>query len=185
MVLAAATTAAVLAGCGQLFAQQQNSVTLTSLANRVDSLDAQVGELQAALASGAGTTTTSGAQQTEANGVVSSSLPVATVEADVLNVRSEPTLTGTLQGQLLQNARVNVLAVQGNWSEIRFTNPVTGLTLTGWVDSEYLGPSTIPDTGTPGKANGSTAAGAKTAGTVATSGSSVSGTMVSSSTSAS
>ncbi len=148
VLLAAVATVAALAGCGQLFAQSQGTVTLSELSNRVDSLDAQVGELQAALASGAGSGSGMTAQQTEQNGVVQSDLPVATVEADVLNVRSDPELTGTVQGQLLQNARVNVLAVQGNWSEIKFTNPVTGLTLTGWVDNEYLGPSTIPPTPT-------------------------------------
>lgn len=183
MGLAAATTAAVLAGCGQLFAQRQSTVTLTSLANRVDSLDAQVGELQAALASGAGTATTGGAQQTEAHGVVSAALPVAVVEADVLNVRSDPDLTGALRGQLLQNARVNVLAVQGNWSEVRFTNPVTGLTLTGWVDSQYLGPSAMPESAGTGQAPPTRTEGARaTGGGMA---SAVSGTMVSSQTSAS
>ncbi len=185
MLLAAVTTAAALAGCGQLFAQHQSTVTLTSLSNRVDSLDAQVGELQAALASGAGTATGGSAQQTEARGVVSAALPVATVEADVLNVRSDPSLTGTLRGQLLQNARVNVLAVQGNWSEIRFTNPVTALTLTGWVDSTYLGPSTLPDASATGNPHGPTATGSAAATANGASASSVSGTMVSSSISAS
>ena len=184
MLLAAVVTAAALAGCGQLFAQHQNTATLTSLSNRVDSLDAQVGELQAALASGAGTSGGS-TQQNESRGVVSATLPVATVEANVLNVRSDPDLTGTVRGQLLQNARVNVLAIQGNWSEIRFTNPVTGLTLTGWVDSTYLGPSTVPGASATGSAQSSTSGSGTAANASAGSASSVSGTMISSSISAS
>ncbi len=159
--VAAVVAVSALAGCGQLFAQQTGSTNLTELSNRVDSLDAQVGELQAALAGGAAG---QGAAATEANGVVQSDLPVAVVEADVLNVRSDPSLMGTVKGSLLQNARVNVLKDQGNWSEIVFTNPVTGLTLTGWVDSDYLGPAT------PATASGATGAAATGAASATASG---------------
>ena len=131
--------AVAAAGCGQLFAGKpaQQPVTLKQLANRVDSLDAQVGELQAAIASmGQGGAVSANKQ----DGVVRRGLPVAVVEASVLNVRNAPSLTGTVVGQLLQNARINVLKQDGNWSEVTFTNGFTHGTLQGWVVSDYLGP---------------------------------------------
>lgn len=144
---------AALTGCGQLFSQGGQPVTLTELSNRVDSLDAQVGELQAALANlGGGSAQT----QTKTGSSLQPGLPVAVVEADVLNVRSEPSLSGTVVGTLLQNTQVNVLAENGNWTEIRYTNPSTQVSLTGWVDSDYLGPATGTATG----ATGGSAAGA-------------------------
>ncbi len=146
------------AGCGQLFAGRpaQQPVTLKQLANRVDSLDAQVGELQAAIASvGQGGAVSANKQ----DGVVRQDLPVAVVEAGVLNVRNAPSLTGTVVGQLLQNARINVLKQDGNWSEVTFTNGFTHTTLQGWVDSDYLGP-TIPAAAGQASASASAAPGA-------------------------
>jgi N-acetylmuramoyl-L-alanine amidase len=155
--LVAFGVAAAAAGCGQLFSQAQQPVTLQELANRVDSLDAQVGELQAALAnlggSSGGTATAAGTQ----GSALESGLPVAVVQADVLNVRSEPSLSGTVVGTLLQNTQVNVLAENGNWSEISYTNPNTGVHLTGWVDSDYLG-NVSAGTATPAPAGATTAA---------------------------
>jgi len=135
-VLLAVGLTAGLSGCGQLFTATQGSPTLTQVASRVDSLDAQVGEMQAAVANlGGGTPASSKAQ----GATVQSNLPIAVVVADVLNVRGDPSLTGTVKGTLLQNARVNILGEDGNWSEISYTNPSTQQTLTGWVDSDYLG----------------------------------------------
>lgn len=132
---------AALAGCGQLFAQGQQPPTLTELSNRVDSLDAQVGEMQAALANmGGSSTSTTAAGGGGSNGVVQPGKAVAVVQAAVLNVRSEPSLSGVVVGTLLQNAEVNVLGETGNWDEITFTNSQTGVHLTGWVDADYLGP---------------------------------------------
>ncbi len=151
-VLLTVGLAAGASGCGQLFTSSSGSPTLSQLSSRVDSMDAQLGELQAALANmGQGTTASASgtapgatgataAAGSTSSGVVQSDLPVAVVEADVLNVRDDPSLTGTVKGTLLQNAQVNVLANQGNWSEIRFSNPASKVTLTGWVDSDYLGP---------------------------------------------
>jgi hypothetical protein len=152
--LLAAGVAAAVSGCGQLFTQgqAQQPVTLAQLASRVDSLDAQLGEVEAALASSGGAGPGSGGAQ--ASGVVPPGLATAVVVADVLNVRSDPSLSGTIKGTLLQNARVGILGEQGNWTEITYTNPKTHVTLTGWVDSDYLG----PDTG--GSGQGGTATGA-------------------------
>lgn len=135
-VLLAVGLTAALSGCGQLFTAAQGSPTLTQLSSRVDSIDAQVGEIQAAVANMGGGTPASGTAQ---SGVVQSNLPIAVVVADVLNVRGDPSLTGTVKGTLLQNARVNVLGEDGNWSEISYKNPNTQQSLTGWVDSDYLG----------------------------------------------
>ena len=164
---------AALSGCGQLFAQGQQAPTLGELSNRVDSLDAQVGELQAAVAN-IGTTSapsTSASAGAGGNGEVQSGLPVAVVQADVLNVRSEPSLSGVVVGTLLQNAEVNVLAESGNWDEITFTNRQTGVHLTGWVDADYLGPiTTSTSAGSSVAGTGSTAATASTAGAAGGSG---------------
>jgi|GEM_PF-6145003 len=165
-VLLAVGLAAAATGCGQLFTQSGGSPSMAQLSSRVDSMDAQMAELQAAMANmGQGTTAPGTASTTAAStaagnqssGVVQSDLPIAVVEADVLNVRDDPSLTGTIKGTLLQNARVNVLANQGNWSEISFSNPAAKVSLTGWVDSDYLGP-----------AQGSAAANSATSATSAT-----------------
>lgn len=144
-VVLALGLAAAATGCGQLFTQSPGTPSVAQLSSRVDSMDAQLGELQTAVANmGQGATSGTASASTSAqaaSGVVQSDLPVAVVEADVLNVRDDPSLTGTVKGTLLQNARVNVLANQGNWSEITFHNPATNVTLTGWVDSDYLGPA--------------------------------------------
>ncbi len=148
VVLVLGLTAAV-AGCGQLFTQGSGAPTLSQLSSRVDSLDAQVGELQAALANLSPGAPTSGSPQSQAhNGIVESSLPVAQVLTGVLNVRQDPSLTGTVVGTLLQNAKVNVLGEDGNWSQITFTAAAGQHPLTGWVDSQYLGP--VMDAATAG-----------------------------------
>ena len=140
---------AAVAGCGQLFTQGSGAPTLSQLSSRVDSLDAQVGELQAALANLSPGAPTSGSPQSQAhNGIVESSLPVAQVLTGVLNVRQDPSLTGTVVGTLLQNAKVNVLGEDGNWSQITFTAAAGQQPLTGWVDSQYLGP--VMDAATAG-----------------------------------
>jgi outer membrane murein-binding lipoprotein Lpp len=146
--LLALGAAVALGGCGQLFAQGSSSVTVGELASRVNSLGAQVGQLQATVAGGGAT----------AAGSVPPGLASAVVEADVLNVREDPSLQGTIRGTLLQNAVVGILKEDGNWTEITYHNPRTGVTLTGWVDSDYLGPAT------PGPAgSGTAAAGSATA----------------------
>ena len=162
--------AVAAAGCGQLFAGKpaQQPVTLKQLANRVDSLDAQVGELQAAIASmGQGGAVSANKQ----DGVVRQNLPVAVVEASVLNVRNAPSLTGTVVGQLLQNARLNVLKQDGNWSEVTFTNGFTHGTLQGWVDSDYLGPiiPAVPSTPSTSSSSAGSAGGAGAVGHAAAS----------------
>lgn len=164
--LAAVGLAAALSGCGQLFTEGRQPVTLTQVSSRVDALDAQVGEIQAAIAGGgSGTAAAQGG-----SGQLQPGLQSAVVVADVLNVRSDPSLQGTVKGSLLQNARVNILSVDGNWSEIQFVSGTTKLT--GWVDSDYLGPdaaaggTTASDTSA---AAGSAAA--ATSGTQAASGS--------------
>lgn len=163
--LLAAGVAAAVSGCGQLFTQgqAQQPVTLAQLASRVDSLDAQLGEVEAALASSSGAGPGSGGAQT--SGVVSPGLATAVVVADVLNVRSDPSLSGTIKGTLLQNARVGILGEQGNWTEITYTNPKTHVTLTGWVDSDYLGPDTSGSQGgtATGASSGTAAGGARAA----------------------
>lgn len=174
VVLVLGLTAAV-AGCGQLFTQGSGAPTLSQLSSRVDSLDAQVGELQAALANLSPGAPASGSPQSQAhNGIVESSLPVAQVLAGVLNVRQDPSLSGTVVGTLLQNAKVNVLGEDGNWSQITFTAAAGQKPLTGWVDSQYLGP--VMDSATAGAtASASTPASTATTHAASTS-SSASGT---------
>lgn len=143
-VLTAAGLVVALSGCGQLFSQSAGPVTNQELASRVDSLDTQVGELQVAIAnmgggaSSASSSSSSAAAAEGLDGAVNSSLPVAVVEADVLNVRDAPTLSGTVVGVLLHNTEVNVIMEEGNWTEITYTNPNSRVTVTGWVDSDYL-----------------------------------------------
>ena len=136
--LAAVGLLATLSGCGQLFTDGSQPVTLGQLSSQVDSLNAQVAQLQAALVTG-------GAAQAS---TVPPGLASAMVEADVLNVRDDPSITGTIRGSLLQNAVVGILKEDGTWTEITYTNPKTQVTLTGWVDSDYLGPVT-PAAGAP------------------------------------
>jgi|BEDMetMinimDraft_2_1075160.scaffolds.fasta_scaffold15289_1 hypothetical protein len=150
---------AALAGCGQLFAQAPGTPSLTELANRVDSLDAQVGELQAAIAN-LGSGATPPAATSGAGGQAT-----AVVQADVLNVRSEPSLDGTVVGTLLQNTQVTVLGEQGNWDEISYTNPQTGVHLQGWVDADYLGPIAEATGPSGSPASSGTAAGAPSSST--------------------
>ncbi len=150
-ILAVAGLAVALSGCGQLFTQGSQPATLAELSSRVDSLDAQVGQLQAVVAGGGQASTST----------VPPGLASAMVEAGVLNVREDPSLQGTIRGTLLQNAVVGILRVDGNWTEITYTNPTTHVTLTGWVDSDYLGPvmpTTSPAASGTGSASGATAA---------------------------
>ena len=149
-ILAAVGLAAALSGCGQLFTEAVQPETLTQLSSRVDSLGAQVGELQAAMAGSGGlaATGTAAAGTAAASSSVPAGLPSAVVEADVLNVRDDASLTGTVRGTLLQNAEVGILQEDGNWTEITYTNARTQVTLTGWVDSDYLGPTIPPASGT-------------------------------------
>ncbi len=144
-VLAAATLVVAVSGCGQLFSQGEGPVTTQELASRVNSLDTQVGELQVAIAnmgSGSATSASSTSASTASaeglDGAAIPSLPVAVVEADVLNVRDSPSLTGIRVGVLLHGTEVNVIMNDGSWSEITYTNPNTKVNVTGWVDSDYL-----------------------------------------------
>jgi uncharacterized protein YgiM (DUF1202 family) len=168
---------AALSGCGQLFAQGQQPPTLAELNNRLDSLDAQVGELQAAVANmGTSAPAASTSASGGTNGAVQANLPVAVVEADVLNVRSEPSLSGVIVGTLLQNAEVNVLGESGNWDEISFINKKTGVHLTGWVDADYLGPMTSSNsTGSPSTPGTSSTTAAAASGTSSSSTATASG----------
>ncbi len=135
--LVAVGFAAALSGCGQLFTEGQQPATLTQLSSRVDAMDAQLADVQATLAGSGGAM---GAAQS-GSGVLQPGMQSAVVVADVLNVRSDPSLDGIVKGTLLQNAKVNILTVDGNWTEIKFINPTTQASLTGWVDSDYLGPN--------------------------------------------
>ena len=149
--LVAVGLAAALSGCGQLFTEGRQPATLTQLSSRVDAIDAQVGEIQATLAGG-GSATAAGQS---GSGELQPGMQSAVVVADVLNVRTDPSLQGTVKGTLLQNARVNIVSVDGNWTEITFINPSTQKTLTGWVDSDYLGPN--PDAGGAAATSGTSA----------------------------
>ena len=58
---------------------------------------------------------------------------LASVSADVLNVRSGPALTSPVVGQLFQGTQVQVLRTAGSWSEISTTSAGEA-----WVASAYL-----------------------------------------------
>ncbi|MBX5476032.1 MAG: SH3 domain-containing protein [Clostridia bacterium] len=128
----AAAVAAVLAfgtGCGSLFTSGADSgVTLDSLAQRVDQLEAEISNLQSQVtAMGVGSasevsTPTGGAGAT-----------LAVVVADVLNVRQDPDANSQRIGVLMKGAKVTVEQVEGDWTKINFNN-----TLEGWVASQYL-----------------------------------------------
>jgi N-acetylmuramoyl-L-alanine amidase len=54
------------------------------------------------------------------------------VMGDNLNVRTEPTLSGSIIGKLLKGMTVNVYSQKGNWVEIRFSNKKA------WVSSQFI-----------------------------------------------
>ncbi|WP_153125901.1 N-acetylmuramoyl-L-alanine amidase [Peribacillus tepidiphilus] len=56
----------------------------------------------------------------------------ATVQADILNVRSAPNVKASIVGKLKRNAKVEILSQQNNWSQISFGKNK------GWASSQYL-----------------------------------------------
>ncbi len=63
------------------------------------------------------------------------------VTASVLNIREGPGANYTKTGSLLKGAQVEVVAQSGAWSKIRLKSG-----LTGWVHSDYLQVSNVPQT---------------------------------------
>ncbi|MBX6350632.1 MAG: SH3 domain-containing protein [Clostridia bacterium] len=129
-LFAGVVAALVLAsGCGSIFTSTTDTgVTLDTLAQRVDQLEAEVANLESQVAAMGASGLGSEAQATQGGAAT-----VAVVTADVLNVRQEPDVNSQRIGVLMKGARVTVEKVEGDWSEINFNN-----TLDGWVASQYL-----------------------------------------------
>ena len=53
-------------------------------------------------------------------------------QVDHLNIRSEPSLSGPVLGQLSSGDEVNVIQVQNDWTEINYNG------MNGWVSSNYI-----------------------------------------------
>jgi outer membrane murein-binding lipoprotein Lpp len=144
-VCIAAGMALAVTGCGQLFQQTgaTSQPTLAELAQRVDQLEAQVSELNAAVAGmgQGGRAATSSAAAGSAQAVVT---------ASYLNVHPQPDVNSPRVGVLRHDTQVSVLATQGSWTKIGYQS------LQGWVESQWLAkPGTEPGP----SATGSTAAG--------------------------
>ncbi len=137
--IAAGMTLAV-AGCGQLFQVKDGSTqpTMQELTQRVDQLEAQVSELNAAVAGvgqggGQAATSSGGEAATKATpSGQSASSSKAVVSADFLNVHPQPDTSSPRLGVVKLDTAVSVLASQGEWTKIQFAN------LQGWVESRYL-----------------------------------------------
>lgn len=63
------------------------------------------------------------------------------VEADVLNVRSEPVADAPITARVRINWQVEVLETRGRWSRVRLANEPPGVERIGWVATEFLGES--------------------------------------------
>lgn len=136
-VCIAAGMALAVAGCGQLFQVKGSTSqpTLEELTQRVDQLEAQVSELNAAVAGmgqGRGQAATSSAASVGGEGQVASGAPQAIVAASYLNVHPQPDISTPRVGVLKHDTVVSVLASQGSWTEIGFKS------LRGWVESQWL-----------------------------------------------
>ena len=60
------------------------------------------------------------------------------VATDGVNVRSEGSTNGAVLGTLYPGQEVNVVASEGDWTRITYTNTATGGTIDGYVSSQYL-----------------------------------------------
>lgn len=140
-VCIAAGMALAVAGCGQLFQVKGSTSqpTLEELTQRVDQLEAQVSELNAAVAGmgqGRGQAATSsaasGSGAAGSAGIAANGAAKAIVTASYLNVHPQPDVTTPRVGVLKRDTVVSVLATEGNWTEVGFR------TLKGWVESQWL-----------------------------------------------
>ncbi len=57
---------------------------------------------------------------------------------DGVNVRSEPSTNGTVLGTLYPGQEVNIVATEGDWTHISYTDSSTGTTIEGYVSNTYL-----------------------------------------------
>jgi uncharacterized coiled-coil DUF342 family protein len=60
------------------------------------------------------------------------------VSADILNVRSSPSVKSEIIGNLRFSSSVMVIEKRKNWTLIEWNNPETDAEITGWVFSRYL-----------------------------------------------
>jgi pilus assembly protein FimV len=179
-VCIAAGTTLALAGCGQLFqVRSASQPSLAELTQRVDQLEAQVSELNAAVAGmgqGRGQAATSSAAAGQAGGApgeAAGAAAQAIVTASYLNVHPQPDVSTPRVGVLKHDTIVSVLASQGSWTKIGFHS------LQGWVESQWLrkpgqgpaAPAGDSPAGSSGAASGASSSGAA----AATSGSSGAG----------
>ncbi len=87
---------------------------------------------------GTGTDTTAEAS-TEAEGTQYSGGNYGTATAaDGVNVRSEPSTNGTVLGTLYPGQEVNIVATEGDWTHISYSDAATGATIEGYVSNTYL-----------------------------------------------
>lgn len=57
---------------------------------------------------------------------------------DGVNVRSEPSTNGAVLGTLYAGQEVNIVATEGDWTHVNYTDTSTGSTIDGYVSNSYL-----------------------------------------------
>lgn len=78
-----------------------------------------------------------GEESTEAAGSNTTTYGTATATANV-NIRSEGSTNGSVLGTLYPGQEVSIVASEGDWTHVTFTDPSSGSTIDGYVSSEYL-----------------------------------------------
>lgn len=61
----------------------------------------------------------------------STEVELATIHADVLNVRSGPSINNTILGQLYDGDKIEIISIDKSWYKIKYENSY------GWITSEY------------------------------------------------
>lgn len=132
-IVLVALVAFVVSGRGVKDTSQTTSgdlfpITLEGLAQQVQFLEDRVGQLELSLVN-------INADQVAADSLdgASAQPSIAVVTVPYLNVRKSPDVNSLRVGVLTQDARVEVLSIQGEWANINFKDKVTG-----WVSTQFL-----------------------------------------------
>lgn len=113
---------------------EPGAVTLEGVAKQVQFLEDRVSQLETAL-DGQAASPAEAVQGSEA-AQAQEGPSLAVVTADFLNVRKSPEPTALKIGALKKNAEVEVLAVEGEWAQIKFESPQHRLA--GWVSTKFI-----------------------------------------------
>jgi N-acetylmuramoyl-L-alanine amidase len=71
-------------------------------------------------------------QEKSTSSAAASKTGTAVVNVDTLNIRKEPTATGTIVGKLTKGTSITILSKKDSWTEVSY------LKVKGWVSTKYL-----------------------------------------------